>query len=77
MKDPSFEISGLTMGDKVHNILGNAIVKDHINMIEAEIVYNPPQEVPSGLFGSISNKIFGAKQTTDTISVQIFQMRHG
>jgi hypothetical protein len=31
---------GIT-GDKIHNIIGKAVVKDFINFIEAEIVYNP------------------------------------
>lgn len=72
MKDPELEISGMTIGERVHNFIGNAIIKDHVNMIDAEIVYNPPQETSSGLFGAISSKIWGGRQTTDTIQIQIY-----
>jgi len=41
IKDPSMEISGLTYGDRVHNVQGSLILTDHINKLEAVVTYNP------------------------------------
>lgn len=41
IKDPSIEISGLTVGDRVHNLIGSLYIIDHINKLEAEVLYNP------------------------------------
>lgn len=63
----------MTYGERVHNFTGNAIIRDHINLIEAEIIYNP--EKPKGYFSSFKSKIVGngSKPPTDTIEVQIYQ----
>lgn len=41
IKDPSIEISGLAIGDRVHNIYGEMVITDHINKFELVITYNP------------------------------------
>lgn len=41
IKDPSIEISGLALGDRTHNILGETVITDHINKFEAVVTYNP------------------------------------
>ena len=64
----------MTYGERVHNFTGNAIIRDHINLIEAEIIYNP--EKPKGYFSSFKSKIVGSngsKPPTDAIEVQIYQ----
>jgi len=35
------ELVGITYGDKVFNFSGTTIVRDHINRIEAEVIYFP------------------------------------
>ncbi len=73
IRDPQLELTGLTYGERVHNYIGSAVIRDHINMIEAEIAYNPPQATSGGMFSSLTNKIFGgSKPLTDSICVTIF-----
>lgn len=58
LKDPIAEISGLISGDRIQNFIGQTTIKDHINKIEVEIVYNP--RTPQGYFKSISNWFGGS-----------------
>jgi hypothetical protein len=58
IKDPSAEISGLTMGDRVHNVVGVLTVTDHINKLEATATYNPKVENGGGMLKSFKNKLF-------------------
>ncbi len=41
IKDPNIEVSGLTVGDRVHNFHGQLIITDHINKLEVVANYNP------------------------------------
>jgi len=41
IKDPNCEISGLTYGDRLHNITGDLVITDHLNKLEAVVTYNP------------------------------------
>jgi hypothetical protein len=47
IKDPSIEIHGLTYGDRVHQIIGQLIIIDNINKLEARVSYNPSTIHPS------------------------------
>lgn len=73
IKDPNMEISGLTYGDRVHNVIGSMTITDHINKLEAEVIYNPSSE--KGVLKSFRNRLFKSptKQVTDTISIIIRQ----
>lgn len=44
IKDPNIEVSGLTYGERIHNMVGQMIVIDHINKLEAVVTYNPQQQ---------------------------------
>ncbi len=75
LKDPIAEITGLISGERIQNFSGQTTIKDHINKIEAEIVYNP--KVAQGYLKKISNWWAGstqdkAKQPTDIIEVTIY-----
>jgi hypothetical protein len=59
VKDGTVEISGLAQGPKVHNFLGVSVIKDHINMLEAEITYNPKSS-RGGMLSSIKGKLWGS-----------------
>ena len=41
IKDPGAEISGIFHGDRIHNYVGEMIVIDHINKLEAVVTHNP------------------------------------
>ena len=41
IKDPSMELTGLALGDRVHHLIGEMIITDHINKFEAVVTYNP------------------------------------
>ena len=41
IKDPTMEVTGLAIGDRIHNLQGDLIITDHINKIEAVVTYNP------------------------------------
>jgi hypothetical protein len=72
IKDPNIEISGLTYGDRVHNMQGSLIIIDHINKLEAEVIYNPQQT--KGVLKSFRNKLWkstNAVLPTDYISIII------
>lgn len=73
IKDPMMEVTGMAYGERVHSYIGQAIIRDHINMIEAEIIYNP--EKPKSYFSSFKSKIVGSgnKLPTDSIEVNIYQ----
>jgi hypothetical protein len=74
IKDPSIEISGLTYGDRVHNMQGNLIIIDHINKLEAVVTYNPQRE--KSVLKSFRNKLWKSSssvQPTDLISIVITQ----
>ena len=43
-KDPVCEMSGIVAGDKILNFSGKSIIKDHMNKMEVEIIYNPSEE---------------------------------
>lgn len=40
VKDPSMEVQGLTYGDKIHQVVGNLSIIDHINKLEVIVTYN-------------------------------------
>ncbi len=40
-KDPNVELSGFVQGEKVNNWVDSLIIKDHINRMTSEVVYNP------------------------------------
>jgi hypothetical protein len=61
IKDPQMEVSGLTYGDRVHNIQGQLRITDHINKLEAVVTYNPPKQEGGGVMKSIRNKLFKSK----------------
>jgi hypothetical protein len=61
IKDPIMEISGLTLGDRVHNLIGQMVITDHINKLEAVITYNPKPENSSGMLKGLKNKFFKSK----------------
>lgn len=65
IKDPQIEISGLTYGDRVHNMVGQMVITDHINKLEATVTYNPPKQDNSGggVMKSLKSKLF--KSTKD------------
>jgi hypothetical protein len=58
VKDPNIEITGLASGPKLHNIHGVAVIKDHINMLEAEITFNP--KTSKGVLSAIKGKLWGS-----------------
>jgi hypothetical protein len=35
------EVTGLALGERIHNIQGDLIITDHINKFEAVVTYNP------------------------------------
>jgi hypothetical protein len=61
VKDVNIGISGLAQGPRLHNFVGTAIIKDHINMLEAEIIYNPKAS-KNGMLSSIKGKLWGGKK---------------
>ena len=61
IKDPNIELSGLTYGDRIHNMVGVAKITDHINRIEAEVVYNPKTSDASYL-SSFKKKLWGSSK---------------
>ena len=64
IKDPGAEISGITFGDRVHNLTGQLIIIDHINKLEAVVTYNPhkpDRSKSSGMLRSFKNKLFNKK----------------
>lgn len=71
VKDGTIEITGLGSGPKVHNFYGVSVIKDHINMLEAEITYNPKNG--KGVLSSIKGKLWGSSKNplTDLVDVQI------
>lgn len=64
VKDPTIELSGLTYGDRVHNYVGVSKITDHINRIEAEIIYNPKAS-DSGYFKSFKSKLWGGSSSKE------------
>eukprot|EP00347_Sterkiella_histriomuscorum_P017855 403347716 len=72
--DPTIQISGLTYGDRIHNYIGNAIYRDEVNKIEAEIIYNPTES--TGYLSSLKSKWWSSKKQplTDIIEVRISQV---
>lgn len=50
IKDPNIEISNLTGSERIHNIIGQMVITDHINKLEAVISYNPKPEGGAGVF---------------------------
>lgn len=72
------ELSGLTIGDRVHNIQGTLVVTDHINKLEATVTYNPPKNEGGGMMKSLKSKLFKSKdqkeqQLSDYFTIQICQ----
>lgn len=57
IKDPNIEISNLTGSEKLHNMVGQMIITDHINKLEAVITYNPKPEGGTSVFKSLKNKL--------------------
>ena len=37
------ELVGLAYGERTHNLVGEMLITDHINKLEAVITYNPPK----------------------------------
>ncbi len=58
IKDPTAELTGVVKGQKVHNFLGATKIKDHMNKIEVETVYNPG----SSYLKSISNVLWKSNE---------------
>lgn len=73
VKDPNIEISNLTGNERVHNLIGQMIITDHINKLEAVVTYNPKPEGSSGMFQSLKNKFKKQTQLSDALQIQIFQ----
>lgn len=74
IKDPNCEISGLTYGDRVHNITGDLVITDHINKLEAIVTYNP--QTSKSVLRSFKNKLWRSSndlQPTDYVSISIRQ----
>jgi hypothetical protein len=70
IKDPTIEISGFTYGDRVHNMLGELVITDHINKLEAVVTYNP--QTGKSVLKSFKSKLFRSAQDahpTDYISI--------
>lgn len=42
IKHPFVEITGITVGDRVHTMVGQLQIIDHINKLEAIVTYNTP-----------------------------------
>lgn len=74
IKDPNIDIAGLAFGDRVNHIVGQLIITDHTNKLEAVVTYNPPTK-SGGYFKSIKKKLFKSskEQPTDAILIQIMQ----
>jgi hypothetical protein len=50
IKDPNIEISNLMGTDRIHNMIGQLVVTDHINKLEAVVTYNPKPDGGTGMF---------------------------
>ncbi len=62
IKDPTIEISNLTGSERIHNMMGQMVITDHINKLEAVITYNPKPEGGSSVFKSLKNKFMKSGQ---------------
>lgn len=76
IQDPSIEISGLTYGDRIHNVQGVLVITDHINKLEASVTYNPQRE--KSVLKSFRNKLWKSSGSnviapTDIINIVITQ----
>lgn len=67
------EVSGLAVGDRVHNMQGELKITDHINKFEAIITYNP--QTHSSYLKRFKNKLWRSSDShpTDLIAIQIKQ----
>ena len=67
IKDPGAEISGITFGDRIHNIVGEMTIVDHINKLELIVTHNPPQHnhESNGMFSSLKSKLFKKKSSNN------------
>ena len=62
IKDPNIEISNLTGTERIHNMMGQMVITDHINKLEAVITYNPKPEGGTSVFKSLKNKFMKSGQ---------------
>jgi hypothetical protein len=46
IKDPHVEITGITYGERVHSLIGQLQITDHINKLEAIVTCNTPGAHP-------------------------------
>ena len=75
VNDPNAEIQGLTYGERVHQLVGNLTIVDHINKLEVIVTYNPTDpSTETGMFRSIKHRLFGGgskgHQSSTAISPQ-------
>ena len=62
IKDPTMEITGLTVGERLHNMHGQLVITDHINKLEAIVTYNPGKENNTGIISGLKTRLFKSKQ---------------
>jgi hypothetical protein len=69
---PFVELSNLIKGTKVLNFTGKCAIIDHINKMEAEIVYNPTKD--TGMIKSFTKmfKSSANKPPRDSIDVNVY-----
>jgi len=71
VKEPVADVYGVLSGEKIYNYIGTLTIKDHINKIEVEIVYNPKQGLLSGLKSKIGGS--SSRGKTDSVIINFYQ----